>query len=176
MEQLLAQKWKWFVGLGSVILVLGFFALLDTAVTTIASVIILGIVLVFAGLSQIIHACYLNAWKSFLLSALAGIVYLASGIILICAPVAGSLILTAFIAVCFCIGGVMRIMIAINHKGSGGWGFLCFSGALSVILGLFLLAEPLSGLWFIGFMIAFDLMFIGAAWIQLGLTFKQKIK
>lgn len=176
MEELFAQKWKWFIGLGVVTLILGCLALLDTVLVTIALVITLGVVLIISGFAQIVHACYVKEWKGFLFSALAGVVYLVGGVLLVKGPVIGSLLLTVFLAVCFCFGGVMRIMIALKHKSTGGWGFLMFSGALSVIVGIMLIAQPVTGLWFIGFMVAFDLIFIGAAWIQLGFALKEKAK
>lgn len=175
MEQLFAQKWKWFLGLGIVTLILGCLALLDTVLVTIAVVIFLGVVLIMAGISQIIHACYCKGWKSFIFSALAGVVYLIGGFLLAQGPVMGSLILTIFLAVCFCFGGIMRIMIALNHKSTGGWGFLMFSGVMGIFVGLMLFAQPISGLWFIGFMVALDLIFVGAGWIQLGLNLKDKV-
>ncbi|CAI3935733.1 HdeD family acid-resistance protein [Commensalibacter communis] len=176
MEELFAQKWKWFIGLGIITLILGCLALLDTVLVTIAVVIALGVVLILTGIAQIFHACYVKGWKGFIFSALAGIVYLIGGILLVKGPVLGSLILTTFLAVCFCFGGIMRIMIALNHKSTGGWGFLMFSGVMGIIVGAMLFIQPLSGLWFIGFMIAFDLIFVGAGWIQLGLNLKNKIK
>lgn len=173
MNNILAEKWRWFIGLGIIAVVLGFLALLDTVFVTLASVVFLGILLLMAGFAQIFHACSLKEWKGFLLSALAGLVYIICGILLMGEPVTGSVALTIFIAVCFCVGGVMRIIIALDHRNTGGWGFLLFSGILGVILGLFLGLMPWQGLWLIGFMIAFDLMFIGFGWIQLGFILRK---
>lgn len=175
MDQLLTQKWKWFVGLGFVSLIIGVLCLIDTVFVTLAMVIILGILLIVAGLAQIIHACYVKGWNSFLWSALYGIIYLIGGILLMREPVSGSVIITVFLGICFCFGGIMRMVIGFNHKGMRGWGLLIFSGILALILGFILFAYPISGLWFIGFMVGFDLIFIGAAWIQLGFTLKSKI-
>lgn len=175
MDQLLTQKWKWFVGLGIVSLITGILCLIDTVFVTLAMIVILGILLIIIGFAQIIHACYLKGWSSFLWSALCGIIYLIGGILLMREPVNGSVIITVFLGVCFCFGGIMRMMIGLNHKGVKGWGLIIFSGILGIILGFVLFAYPISGLWFIGFMVGFDLIFIGSAWIQLGFTLKSKV-
>ncbi|CAK7192274.1 hypothetical protein COMNV_00465 [Commensalibacter sp. Nvir] len=170
----LESKWKWFIALGVIFLLLGCLALIDTAIVTIASVILLGVVLTVAGLAQIIHAFYLKGWESFFISALAGIIYLVGGVLLISEPIAGSIALTLFIAICFFLGGISRIIIAMKQKNSGGFAILLLSGILSVALGIILFIEPTSGLWFIGFMIAIDLILIGMGWIHMGLFLKKK--
>ena len=176
MDQLIAQKWKWFVGLGILCLITGILCLIDTVFVTIAMVIIIGILLIITSLAQLIHACYLKDWSSFLWSALCGIIYLIGGILLIREPVNGSVIITIFLGICFCFGGIMRLMIAFNNKNTKGWGLLVFSGILGLILGFILFVNPINGLWFIGFMVGFDLIFNGTAWLQLGFTLKSQIK
>lgn len=175
MDQL-ARQWKWFMALGILSIILGILCLLDTVIVTIASVIVLGIILLIAGFAQIIHACYLKSWGSFLLSALCGVIYLIGGILLMKEPITGSLVVTIFLALCFCFGGILRIMIAMDHKAMKGWGMLLVSGILGLILGIILFISPINGLWLIGFMIAIDLIFLGIAWMQFGYSLKSMLQ
>jgi len=75
----------------------------------------------------------------------------------------GAETLTLVLASFFIVGGIFRAVGSAMAKFPR-WGWAVFSGAVSVILGILLLAQmPLSGLWFIGFAIGVDLIFEGAA-------------
>jgi len=52
----LAAKWGWFVALGVVMVIAGGFALGDTVLVTLISVIFIGAALLIAGIFQIVHA------------------------------------------------------------------------------------------------------------------------
>ena len=88
-----------------------------------------------------------------------------TGYLLIRYPLTNAASLTLILASFFIVGGLFRAI------GSGmlkfpRWGWSVFSGIVSLILGIMLLAQmPVSSVWFIGFAIGVDLIFDGTSLI-----------
>src|SRR6202012_1247607 len=87
----ITPKWGWFVALGIVLILVGFFALVDVVAFTIASVIFIGAMLAVGGVFQIIHALMPKTGGSFALTLLRGILYVIGGFLIMDEPVQGSL-------------------------------------------------------------------------------------
>src|SRR5581483_4822925 len=104
---------------------------------------------------------------------LAGIFELIVGLILIEHPALGALTITLFIAVLLIVGGVFRFFSALWFR-MPHYGWVAFSGVVSIVLGLLLWAQwPVSALWFIGFAVGVSLIFDGIAWASLALRLKR---
>ena len=166
--------WGWFVALGIAQLALGIIAWFDVIAFTIAGVIFIGALLLVAGVFQIVHAFMDREWGGFALHLLVGILYVIGGFLLMDEPVQGSVIITILVAVALIIGGVLRIVIGIQHRHMPGWGLLLVAGLISLVVGLMLyLTLPWSGLWVVGTLIAVELIFHGVSWIQFGLALRR---
>jgi uncharacterized membrane protein HdeD (DUF308 family) len=61
----LAARWGWFVALGVVMVIAGGFALGDTVLVTLVSVLFIGAALLIAGIFQVIHAFANKGWGHF---------------------------------------------------------------------------------------------------------------
>jgi len=153
--------------------VLGAIAWFDVIAFTIAGVIFIGVLLLVAGVFQIVHAFMDREWGSFFLHLLVGILYVIGGFLLIEEPPEGAIILTALVAAALIVGGVLRIVIGVQHRHMLGWRLLIFSGVISFIVGVALILTPWSWLWVIGTLIAIELIFHGVSWIQFGLTLRK---
>lgn len=86
----LSDNWGWVLASG--------IALSYSALTTLASVFVLGWVLVFAGIFEMVHAFKIPRWSGFLLELLAAILYLVVGVLMIARPETGALSLTLLFA------------------------------------------------------------------------------
>ncbi|NVN11834.1 MULTISPECIES: HdeD family acid-resistance protein [Nguyenibacter] len=167
------QRWGLFVLLGAVSIALGIFAWIDAISVTLASTIVIGILLVVAGAVQLFHAFAVRDWGGFVLSMLGGVLYIVGGFLLMEEPVSGSIILTVFIAACLIISGTMRMVIAARHRDLNGWWIVLGGGLISLLVGVCLyLTLPWSGLWLIGTFIAVELIAAGIGWIQFGLALR----
>lgn len=167
-------RWGWFVALGIVQLLLGIVAWFDVVAFTIAGVIFIGALVLVAGIFQMVQAFMDREWGSFALHLLIGVLYVIGGLLLMDEPLQGSLVITIFVAAALIIGGVLRIVIGIQHRHMGGWGLIVASGVISLIVGIMLyLMLPWSGLWVVGTLIAVELIFHGVSWIQFGLTLRR---
>ncbi|ACI50211.1 conserved hypothetical protein [Gluconacetobacter diazotrophicus PA1 5] len=168
------QRWGLFVLLGVVSIALGIVAWIDAISVTLASTMIIGLVLVIAGAVQMFHAFSVRDWGGFLLSLLGGVLYIVGGFILMQEPVTGSIVLTLVIAACLIISGTTRMLIAARHRELNGWWIILGGGLISLLVGACLyLTLPWSGLWLIGTFIAVELIAAGVGWIQFGLALRQ---
>jgi uncharacterized membrane protein HdeD (DUF308 family) len=169
-------RWGWFVALGIAQLALGIVAWFDVIAFTIAGVIFIGALLLVAGVFQVVHAFMDREWGSFALHVVIGILYVVGGFLLMDEPLQGSVIITILVSAALIIGGVLRIVIGIQHRHMAGWGLMIFGGIISLIVGVMLyLMLPWSGLWVVGTLIAVELIFHGVSWIQFGLVLRRSV-
>ena len=170
----MTSKWGWFVGLGILLVLFGVFALIDTVAFTIVSVIFIGAMLAVGGIFQIIHSFATKTWGSFALNLLMGVLYTIGGFLIMNEPVRGSLVITIFLIIALVIGGIMRIVIGLQHRELKGWWLLVLGGLVSVVVAFMLYAMlPWSGLWVLGTLIAIELLIQGFTWLQFGLSLRR---
>ncbi len=128
---------------------------------------VFGWLLLFSGIIALIHGFRTHTWRGFLLSLLGALFRGFTGYLLIRYPGAGAATLTLVLASFFIVGGLFRAIGAGTLK-LPRWGWSVFSGIVSVVLGIMLLAQmPVSSIWFIGFAIGIDLIVDGASLISL---------
>lgn len=169
-----ASKWGWFVALGVVLVLAGIFALIETVAVTIASVIFFGAMMAVGGIFQIIHAFMTKQWSAFFLDLLMGLLYTIGGFLIMQEPVQGSLILTLLLIVALVIGGIMRIVVAVQHRELTGWWLVALGGVVSLVVAYLLYAMlPWSGLWVLGTLVAVELLVQGFTWLQFGLSLRR---
>ena len=165
---------RWLLGLGILFIVLGLIGLGMTASITIISVLFFGILLIVAGISQIIDVFKSKHWHASLWHILVALCYLIAGGIFIYDPLLASTILTSFIASILIVIGVFRVMMAFSLRENSGWGWILLAGLIAIALGGLILAQwPWSGLWVIGMFIAIDLLIAGWTYILLALALKN---
>ncbi len=111
-----SHKWGWFVALGVVMVLGGIFALGDTVLVTIISVIFIGVAMLVGGIFQIIHAFMTKGWSAFAFSLICGILYVVGGLLIMDEPVAGSVVITIFLAVALAVGGVEPVAAWDDHR------------------------------------------------------------
>ncbi len=167
-------SWGWFVALGIAQLVLGVVAWFDVVLFTIAGVIFIGAMLLIGGVLQVAHAFMDRDWRAFILHLLMGVLYVIGGFLLMDEPLQGSVVITIILSVALIIGGVLRIVMALQHRHMPGWGFMLVGGLISLLVGMLLyLMLPWSGLWVVGTLIAVELVVHGVSWLQFGLALRR---
>lgn len=170
----LGAKWGWFVALGAVLVAFGVLALGNLIASTIVTVYYVGIIMVLGALASIAQVFQVRNWSGFLWWLLSCIIYLAAGIVTFRNPLLAASVLTLVLAISLLASGAMRIWTSFRLKPLSRWGWIAFSGALSVLAGIiFLMGWPINTLWLLGMMLAVDLTFQGIATIAFGLTLKS---
>jgi uncharacterized membrane protein HdeD (DUF308 family) len=169
-----AHRWGWFIALGVLLIAIGIFAWIEVVAVTLAGVILLGAAMVVGGVFQIIHAFAVRGWSGFFLHVLIGILYIVGGFLIMAEPVRGAVVVTVFLAVCLAVAGIMRMVLAVQHRELTGWWLMLFSGLITLLIGLLLYAWlPWSGLWVLGTLIAVELVVQGITWVQFGLMLRR---
>jgi uncharacterized membrane protein HdeD (DUF308 family) len=167
----LSINWGWLLALGIIQLVLGIIGLAMTVTLTLATILVYGIFLLVAGVAQLVHSFYAKGWRSVLLHVAIAALYVITGLVIIYNPVLASLAVTLFIGFLFTFTGVIRGIMAFQMKNSKSWGWYLLSAAVSIILGLIIVAQwPVSALWVIGLFVAVELIFNGWASIMIALA------
>lgn len=170
----LHRAWGWFVGLGVLLLVLGFLCILGEVTTTLITVLVLGWLLLFSGVMALVHAFRTRTWSGFFLYLLSAVLRVFTGFLLIRYPLIGALSLTLLLASLFIVGGVFRAVGAASLQFPR-WGWTAASGIIAVALGVMLLVQlPASSLWFLGLAVGIDLLFEGSGLIALGTALRSR--
>lgn len=155
----LKASWGWLAVLGAVSLIGGILALIDPFAATLAAVLLAGWTFLIFGVMQIVQAFSVRDWPGFLWSLLFGVLTLAVGVALVANPIAGALSLTAIVAVLFIVLGVVKVMYAFALRPAPGWGFAALSGAISILLGIMIIANyPVSAAAVLGILLAVELL------------------
>lgn len=170
----LRAKSGWIVALGVMYLVAGFIALGSVAMATVASVFIVGIMMVLAGAAEIVNAFQVKSWGKFVLWLLLGVLYVVAGIAAFENPLLAAAILTLVLGVALVVSGIMRVILAFGMREGMPWVWIVFSGVITFFLGVIILAHwPISSVYVLGLLLGIDLVFAGIGWIGLGLGFRR---
>ncbi len=162
------SSWGWFIAFGIALTLLGAVCILGNITATFATVLAFGWLLLISGAVALVHAFGTKNWSGFFLNLLSALFRGLTGYLLVRYPLAGAASLTLILASFFVVSGMFRAIGAGMLKFPR-WGWAVFSGIVSVVLGVTLLAQmPVSSIWFIGFAIGVDLICDGASLIGFG--------
>ena len=170
----LRAKWGWIVALGVVYLVAGFIALGSVAMATVASVFVVGVMMIVAGVAEVISAFQIKSWGRFLLWVLLGLLYVVAGFVTFQNPLLAAVLLTLILGASLVASGIMRIILAFSMKRETPWIWVALSGVITLLLGVLILARwPVSSLYILGLFLGIDLIVAGASWIGIGLGLRR---
>ncbi len=151
----LRAKCGWIVALGVVYVVAGLIALSSIVLATAATVFLVGIMMVVAGVAEVINAFQFKSWGKFLLWIVLGLLYIVAGFVAFENP-----LLTAAV---------------LSMKEGMPWMWVVLSGVITLLLGAIILARwPVSSLYILGLFLGIDLVFAGVGWIFVGLGLKSR--
>ena len=171
----LRAKSGWIIALGVIYVIVGFVALGSVVMATAASVLVVGIMMVIAGVAEVINAFQIKTWGKFLLWLILGALYILAGFVTFENPLLAALILTLMLGAALVASGIMRIVLAFGMKEGTPWIWVVLSGAVTLLLGLMILTRwPVSSLYILGLFLGIDLVIAGASWIGIGVGLKSR--
>ena len=104
----LHAKWGWIVALGVVYVVAGIIALGSVVSATRATVFVVGIMMIIAGVAEVINAFQIKTWGKFLFWLALGILYIIAGFVAFENPLLTAVWLTFILGVALLVLGPRR--------------------------------------------------------------------
>jgi len=171
----LCAKCSWIIALGVVYSIAGVIALGSVMMATAASVLIVGVMMIVAGVAEIINAFQCKGWGRFLVWALLGVLYIVAGFITFENPLLAAVVLTLLLGASLVASGIVRIILAFSMKREQPWIWLLLSSIVTLLLGVLILARwPVSSVYVLGIFLGVDLVMAGTGWIVLALALHRR--
>jgi uncharacterized membrane protein HdeD (DUF308 family) len=167
----------WLIGFGVLTVIAGVFAIVAPLGSGLGITIFIGLALVIGGGARIIAAFGADSFGQGALAFIGGLLGAVAGVILATRPGLGLATLTLLIGSYLLVDGIASAVLAFRVRPDQGWGWILFSGIVTVLLGILLLAEwPLSGTWALGTLVGVNLLFSGSAMISIGSAARRLTK
>jgi uncharacterized membrane protein HdeD (DUF308 family) len=166
----------WIIALGVVYVIAGFIALGSVVMATVASVFVVGVMMIIAGVAEVFNAFQIKSWGKFLVWALLGVLYIIAGFFAFENPLLAAAVLTLVLGASLVASGLVRIFLAFSMKRESPWIWVALSGVITLLLGGIILAHwPVSSVYTLGIFLGIDLIFAGASWIGLGFGLRRAV-
>jgi uncharacterized membrane protein HdeD (DUF308 family) len=162
---------------GVVLIVLGVLAILVPAIATLAAELLVGWLLLIAGVVGLFTTFWAKPAPGFWWSLISAVISVIAGVLLLIWPRTGVVSLTLVLIAFFLIEGISSIMYAVEHRKelSGRWGWMLASGIITLVLAAMIWAGlPSTAVWAIGLLLGIDLVFGGAALIGIALAARKQ--
>ena len=168
----LRHHWGWFLAFGVLTAALGVVALSTVVLSTIASVVILGVFMIVAGAVEVAVGMRARGagWKA--TWVVVGLLYILSGAFALAQPLMAATVFTLFIGAALLATGVVRVVAGFGMT-HGPKGMVILAGIVTALLGILIVAGwPASSLVVLGTFLGIDLLFYGATWIAFALRLR----
>lgn len=163
-----SNRWKWFLVLGVVLLILGATGVSMASLVKLASLLVFAPLVMASGIMHILAAFFAQERKETLLQLGAAALHLILGFLILAYPLQATIDLTALLAILLIVGGLLRLVWAFAIRARI-WLWLVVAGVGALILGVCVWTRPLTGLWFVGLCLAIDIILHGISSTLLGL-------
>ncbi|SPL69568.1 HdeD family acid-resistance protein [Acinetobacter stercoris] len=169
----LHENRKWYLLLGALLIIFGVVLLASLGMATLSVVFLFGILMMVGGVLHIVAAFKIFDGGYRWLWAIFGVLYLIAGYYAFTAPVQTAVVLTSLLAIALIIGGIIRIINAFMFKPLPGWGWTLFSGLLTLLTGILIIASPTSPFWVLGMFLGIDILFQGINYLTLAAAIRN---
>jgi uncharacterized membrane protein HdeD (DUF308 family) len=171
----LRAKSGWIIALGVIYIIGGIIALGSVVLATVATVFVVGIMMLIAGVAEVINAFQIKTWGKFILWLLLGALYIVAGFLTFENPLLAAAFLTLFLGISLIVSGIMRVVLAFSMQQTMPWIWVLLSGIITILLGLVIVAHwPVSSLYILGLFLGIDLVIAGVGWIGIGFGLKRR--
>lgn len=156
-------------------ILLGIIAIAIPQFFTIGIELLVGTLLIAAGIVQLIRLFQNKDAPGFWGSFFGAIFSLILGALFLIYPLAGVLSLTYLLILYFIIDGIAKIYFSFQLKSFQHWGWILFSGILSLALAaLIITGLPGTAVWVLGLLVGINMLFFGFSLIGFASTIEQK--
>lgn len=140
----------------------GLLAVAMPGVAALATALVLGWLLVLAGVFEIAHAIHTRRAHGLAWKLVSGLLTLGLGVVILAAPVTGVASLALVIGAFLFVAGIARTLLAMHLRPLHGWGWVLFDGLLSIAVAILVaIGWPESSVPLIGLLTGLSLISAG---------------
>lgn len=162
---------------GIIAIVMGVIAMITPGITGMSVALVVGILVVGAGIARMIWAFKVGSLGGGLLMFAIGGLTLLCGIMLVANPLFASGTLTILLAVYFVADGVSEMAAGFQQRPAPGSNWMLFGGIVSIVLGIMMWRQfPLAGAWAIGVLVGIKLVSVGLIMVTGGSVVRSAVK
>ena len=160
--------------LGSVLTLLGCLAFAAPSVAGTWVIGVIGVVLLIAGIVQLMTAWWAERWSQKISPLIIGTVSTVSALGLLAEPWIGSKMVILVMSFFFVAGGIWKIITAFSYRPAKGWLLLFFSGLIAVVLGYWMFTRTgEEALDILGMLAGIDFFLTGISMLAVAITVRQ---
>jgi|SRR5271165_2183278 len=164
----------WFIGFAVLFIILGILSIAEPLVAALAVVLLVGWVLVFAGVAHLVSSFGGGGARRVIWHVLIGILYLVGGFYFITHPLMGVGTLTLLLAGIILAEAVIEIIAYFRMRGNGGSSWLLINALITLLLGgLIWFHWPSSSTWAIGTLLGVNLLITGFSRLMFGMAARK---
>jgi uncharacterized membrane protein HdeD (DUF308 family) len=159
---------------GAVLTLLGCLAFAAPSVAGTWVVVVIGVVLLIAGIIQLLTGWWAEHWSQKISPIIIGLVSTVSGIGLLTESWIGPKMVILVMSIFFVAGGVWKMVTAFSYRPAKGWLLLFFSGVIAVGLGYWMYTRTgEQALEIIGILAGIDFLLTGISILAVAITVRQ---
>ncbi len=167
------QGWGWTLASGIVLVLAGLFSLAAPLATTVAVAIVLGWLLLIAGIAGIVTGIRTRSRHRRSIDLLYGIASLVIGIVLLDQPLIGAIGITYALAIWLAVRGVAELLAAARTHPGRVRTLLGLAGAINLLFAVLLVVFPLIGAQLVGLVVAISFLVGGVVTILAALQLRR---
>jgi len=171
------EHWRLFLAEGLILSLLGLAAIILPALAGIVATILLGWLLLIAGIVGLLFTFGARQAPGFGWSLLSAVAALIAGGLLLWNPLQGAITLTYVLIAFFIFDGVFMIVLALAHRRelSGKWEWLMINGVIDLFLAAIIVTGfPGTLVWALGLIVGIDMIFGGASLVAMALEARKE--
>jgi len=152
----------WAIFMGVLTAALGVLLIVYPLSAAAVTTVLLGWVLIFAGIAQFVFALYSQQAGQFFWKMLSSLLYGACGVFILASPATSVVALTAILGWLLVFQGVLQAIVAFQLRPVEGWGWFLVDAVCELVLGVMILASwPSSTAWAIGTLVGASILVNG---------------
>ncbi|MBY5992186.1 HdeD family acid-resistance protein [Ferrimonas balearica] len=152
---------------GIFLLILGVLSVAMPWATGLALEMLLGALLLFAGLAQLFFAYRTRGMSGFPLRLVFGLITSLAGLYLLFNPTAGVVAITLILGIYFLVDGLATLLASFQYRAQRNWVLMFANGAVTLALAAVILWQwPASGRYVIGILVGIKLIMMGLMMIS----------
>ena len=160
--------------LSILLIVFGVVAIALPMVSSIGVALVIGWMVIFAGIAQLVHAFQSTGVGPIVWKVLVALIYLVAGFSLIARPAAGVAGLTLVLGIFLFAEGIADVVAYFATRKSGNSPWMLLDGIITLVLGFLIWNRwPSSSLWVIGTFVGISMVMTGMTRLMMALAVRK---